>query len=288
MGARKIGDIGELCALVRPQYGILNIVGSQHLATFKTVENVMRAKYELIEGLTAPALAVFNCDGENTAALYGRYGGPKIASCRFESAGKYRNAVSYKDAEISPCGSSFTLVCGGESARCTSALLGGHNISNLCAAAARALALGVSPAEIAEAIRGIGPGPHRLELLRTAGGVTVIDDAYNSNPEGFRAAVGALSAFTGGRRILITPGFAEMGKRTHEENRRAGACAAGGADMLLALGRGGADLRAGWLSGGGAESGVLTLPDLDAAKKWLTENVRAEDTVLFENDIPDF
>ncbi|GHU98280.1 Mur ligase [Clostridia bacterium] len=296
MGARKVGDIRELCALIRPQYGILNIVGVQHLATFKTEKNILRAKYELIEGLAPPALAVFNCDGEKTALLYERYSGEKRAvggapvhakaRDRDDSYGRYD--LSYKNVRTTAEGSSFTLRYGEQNIRCATRLLGEHNVSNLCAAAALALELGVPASAIAEAVKTVAPVPHRLELIRSGGGVTVIDDAYNSNPDGFRAAVYVLSRFAGGRRILITPGFAEMGAKTREENRNAGACAVSGADILLALGSGGSDLADGWLSANGAADGVFVLPDLNAAAEWIKRNARAGDAVLFENDIPDF
>jgi UDP-N-acetylmuramoyl-tripeptide--D-alanyl-D-alanine ligase len=166
--------------------------------------------------------------------------------------------------------------------------LGRHSIGNLCAAAGLALALGVSMEAVAAAISEIEPVPHRLQLLRPANGVTVIDDAYNSSPEGFRAAVGVLSAFTGGRRVVVTPGFSETGKRTREEHRRAGAFAAERADILLALGKGARDLAEGWRTGGGAADGARVLTDLKAAGKWLGQNLKSGDAVLFENDIPDF
>ncbi|MDR1092583.1 MAG: UDP-N-acetylmuramoyl-tripeptide--D-alanyl-D-alanine ligase [Clostridiales bacterium] len=301
MGARRVGDIRALCAWIRPQYGLLNTVGNQHLATFKTEENILRAKYELIEGLVPPARAVFNCDGEKTAALYEWYAGKKLASgqcetrsadCGMRSAEREIKGTDfdmcYSDAAVTPSGSAFTLNCGTESVRCTTRLLGEHTIGNLTVAATLAHELGVPLRAIAETIRDMEPIPHRLELIRPGNGVTVIDDAYNSNPQGFRAAARVLSVFTGGRRILITPGFAELGRQTAAENRRAGETAAACADFLLALGRGGRALRDGWLAGGGAENRVFALPDLDAAKEWLAGNVKAGDTVLFENDIPDF
>ena len=282
MGARHTGDIKFLCGIIKPSFGILTAIGAQHLETFKCVGNVIAAKYELIENLCADGggnkTAVFNCDNEYVKMLYER---TKLKnSGQFISAGAdKKNTVYYTVDSVGAEGSAFSLYIGGEKFVCKSRLLGFHNISNLCAAASAACALGVSGADIVKAISRIEPAVHRLQLIKGQGGVTVIDDAYNSNPQGARAALDALAYFTG-RKIVVTPGLVELGEAQYRENRDLGAYIAERADYCFAIGDNAAAIQEGF-------AGAVICRTLKEAQSLLAKMIKPNDVVLFENDLPD-
>lgn len=283
MGARHVGDIRELCELVHPKYGLLTSVGPQHLETFGSIENIARTKYELIEGLPEDGCAFFPADNEICRDLYDK-----------TDIEKYLFAVDYDGAaaraENIRCGSfgsRFDLVIGEERIACETRLLGKHNIANIVGCACVAHRLGLSPAQIRLGIRKLQPVEHRLQLLPTAGGVTVIDDAFNANPSGVRAAMEVLSAFEG-RKIVVTPGLVELGEREAEENRAFGRVMAGVADIVLLVGpKHTKPIYDGLVESGFSEGAIQVFKSLSEASEALWKLARPGDVVIFENDLPD-
>ena len=285
MGARHNGDIKFLCGMVKPSIGILTAIGAQHLETFKCIGNIIAAKYELIENLCqgdavpdTKTTAVFNCDSEYVKLLHERTcqrGVNRIISAGADKKNDVYYTVAGADAE----GSAFSLYIGGEKLDCRTRLLGRHNIGNICAAAAAAHYLGVSGDEIAKAVSRLEPAVHRLQLLKGQGGITVIDDAYNSNPSGARAALDALAMFPG-RKIIVTPGLVELGGAQYSENRGLGTYIAERADYCFAIGENAAAIKDGF-------AGAVVCADLAEAQARLAQIIKPGDTVLFENDLPD-
>jgi UDP-N-acetylmuramoyl-tripeptide--D-alanyl-D-alanine ligase len=140
--------------------------------------------------------------------------------------------------------------------------------------------------ELPDAIAALEPVEHRLQIIKGAGGVTVIDDAYNSNPDGAAAALEVLEAIPAKRRVVVTPGIIELGPLQAESNERFGAHAARVADALVVVARVNRDaIVAGARSVEGAE--VITVDSLDDATEELKRLLRPGDVVLFENDLPD-
>ncbi|MDP2892308.1 MAG: UDP-N-acetylmuramoyl-tripeptide--D-alanyl-D-alanine ligase, partial [Bacillota bacterium] len=181
MGARRAGEVRELCELVKPQYGILTSVGKQHLETFKSLENITKTKYELIESLPKDGMGFFSSDNDICFELYMAAKKPK-ALYGLTDRGEPL-LMTARDISVGTQGSRFELVCGdGGSARCTTKLLGLHNITNIIGCAAVAYTLGLSLSEIARGIGKLEPVEHRLQIIPTNNGVTVIDDSFNSNP----------------------------------------------------------------------------------------------------------
>ena len=167
-------------------------------------------------------------------------------------------------------------------------LVGECNISNLTAAVIAALKLGVEEKKIAYAIEKIEQVEHRLNMKRTAGGVTIIDDAYNSNPTGSKMALDVLSAMKQGQRIIVTPGMVELGDRQYELNKELGAYAAGRADKIIVVGQYNKDaLSEGVAEGGATEEQVLFAATFNEAQQLLSKILKRGDTVLYENDLPD-
>ena len=286
MGAKQQGDIKEICDLVHPSIGIVTAVGEQHLESFKTIENVQRTKFELIDSLPADGLAVINNDF------------PMAASRTVEGVEVARYAVSAIDAAdytagnivYSPDGTTFTVTGpSGRSLDLKTRLVGECNISNLMAAVIVAMRLGVPDDKIRYAVEKIEQVEHRLNVKRTPGGITIIDDAFNSNPAGSRMAVDVLSRMTGGRRIIVTPGMIELGDRQEELNRALGRHIASGVDIAIIVGRYNRQA----LLDGINEAGSLPAEAVHAvdtfadSQRLLATFARPGDTVLYENDLPD-
>ena len=282
MGARHKGDIAELVELVHPTVGVLTSVGPQHLETFGTIEVVADTKYELIAGLPANGAAFFAADGAICESLYEKTTLDKTL------AGLEPHAkVRARDIAVSNEGSSFTLVCEQGEVRCTTPLLGRHNIQNAVLCASVALHLGLTLEQVASGMSKLEPVEHRLQLIKGAGGVTVIDDAFNANPAGAKAAMEVLGAFPG-RRICVTPGMVELGAEEKMLNHEFGKQMAAACDIAVLIGiKRTEPIYEGLLEAGFEADNVLRVNTLAEATDFINKVSRAGDVVLFENDLPD-
>ena len=286
MGARHVGDIKELVELVHPRLGLLTSVGEQHLETFGDIETVASTKFELVEGLPENGAAFFAADGAWVDRLYER------ATCEKFLTGTQGMSLDMKaeDISVGAEGSSFTLSDKrtGEKIECRTKLLGRHNIGNITLACMVARYLGLTMEEIARGVSKLEPVEHRLQLLPGANGMTIIDDAFNSNPVGARAALDVLSAFEGRRRVVVTPGMVEQGEKEEEINRRFGAQMANKCDEAILVGKKHTQpIVEGLRAGGMTDEHIHVTASLDEATAVLGQIGRANDVVLFENDLPD-
>jgi len=281
MGARHVGDIKELVDLVHPTIGLLTSVGPQHLDTFGTIERIKNTKYELIDGLPENGTAILARDGAICEELYAR--------CPLEKKYMPGDLMTASDMEWGPFGTRFTLTdtATGESARCETRLLGEHSIANLLLCCTAARTLGMTPAEIAQGVARCQPVEHRLELLNGGGGVTIIDDAFNANPVGAKAALRVLKNFPG-RRIVITPGMVELGGEEAAFNRAFGEQMAESVDVAILVGRKHTQpIVDGLLAKEFPQENVHVVSSLNESTKVLHAMMRAGDVVLYENDLPD-
>ena len=267
---------------MHPQIGLLTAVGPQHLDTFKTLERIRDTKYELVDALPPDGLAVFQDDGAIVTALYEKTEKDKLLT------GSAQGDAWAEHVGVSPAGSHFSLCLKGwEPIPCETRLLGAHNIKNIVMAAAVAKRLGLSREQIARGVASLKPVEHRLQLLQAAGGVTVIDDAFNTNPRSSRAALDVLGSFAG-RRIIVTPGMVELGAEEENYNYEFGRYMAGRADVALLIGRKHtAPIARGLADAGFPPESVHTLDSLEEAVRFNRENLRQGDVVLYENDLPD-
>lgn len=285
MGAKQPNDIKEICDLVHPSVGIVTAVGEQHLESFKTIENVQRTKFELVDSLPADGLAVVNDDF------------PYVANRPVSNVECVRYAVTAKDAaaytaeEISytPQGTSFTVVTpSGERLPFSTRLVGECNVSNLLAAIIVALRMDVPVEKIRYAVSNIEQVEHRLNMKRTPGGVTIIDDAFNSNPTGSKMALDVLKMMTGGRRIIVTPGMIELGDRQAELNEKFGAAIADSADIAIVVGAYNREaIIAGIESVEPRQAKVYKVNSFAESQQLLATMLKPGDTILYENDLPD-
>jgi UDP-N-acetylmuramoyl-tripeptide--D-alanyl-D-alanine ligase len=303
MGAYRRGEIREMARLTRPHIGVLTAIGPQHLERFGSIETIEKAKFELLEALTADGIAVINNDDPRVRRLAETLEGPAVRcygidySSGEHSSGEQSNG-EYSSGELDlradsiehgPDGLTFNLIDReGHRVTVKTRLIGLHNVSNILAAATVAQVAGVSLREIAGAIGRLQPVPHRLETHTGADGVTIIDDAYNSNPVGAANALEALAAFKTGRRILVTPGMVELGTEQDARNEELGAKAAATCDYVILVGLNQtAAIRRGLDGAGFAQDHVFSVRNLNDGLEALKGIVRAGDVVLFENDLPD-
>ncbi len=268
MGARHIGDISELCRLCPPQISVITGVCGQHLETFGTFENIVKAKGEILAYTSGTAVIADDCFD-----LFEPFPAQK------------ERCACVTDIECSPEGTSFTLTLGGRSGRVSTKLLGRHSACNIGIAAQTAYLAGMSFEEIADAVGGLEFIEHRLQLIK-ANGVNILDDGYNSNVKGARAALEVLDSF-GGRKIVVTPGLVELGVLEESENYELGKNLVGYDSVILVGDTLVTPIRRGYTDGGGDAEKIVTVPTLDEAQERLKGFIQTGDTVLFLNDLPD-
>ncbi|MBM3239094.1 UDP-N-acetylmuramoyl-tripeptide--D-alanyl-D-alanine ligase [Candidatus Poribacteria bacterium] len=287
MGAYKKGEIKELCDLTQPEIGILTAVGPQHLERFKSIENTAKTKYELIESLPQNGVAVFNNDNEICRSLADK---TKIKVVRYGiDTSDDRVKLTAKNIQNTSRGLTFTVEdSSGGTAQFQTKLLGKNNVYNILAATAVALECGMTLDEVSRAVRMLEPIPHRLQLLPGSGDVTVIDDGFNANPVGAKAALEVLGSFENGRKVLITPGMVELGEMEFKENKIFGAEAAKACDLVILVGPTRTKpILEGLREAGFPEEKIIIAKSLAEASERMREIVKPGDVVLFENDLPD-
>lgn len=282
MGAYYIGSIKKVCDLVKPRHGIITAVGDAHFERFKTKENVAKAKFELA-----------NAVGENGSLIINKN---QIEERFFRLLP--RDAVKVgeqekffvSDVKQSEKGLQFVFHGGKEKMRIFTPIFGEHHAQNIALAIAMALELGMPKTTIVAALKNLPQVAHRLEV-KNSGGAVMIDDGYNSNPDGFASALELLNILgreVKGRKILITPGMIEMGelhdKLHYDLGRKAGEVA----NILIAVVP--SRLRSfikGFKEKAGKNAEVIEAEGFADAKVWMSKNLKIGDVVLIENDLPD-
>ena len=270
MGARKAGDIKELCTLVKPNYGVFTGVCRQHIETFGSLDNVYKEKSE-----------IFNCGAKKVVcgnSLRGRVG---------EQTDGITFACEVENLRLQGVETAFTLFLGGERVEVQTKLLGRSGAEDIAIAATLAYEMGLTVEEIQRGIAKIEPIPHRLQLIQS-NGVYILDDGYNCNVVGAKAALEVLGLFEG-RKCVVTPGIIECGILEEELNGELGKAIAGGnfdkvilvGDTLVSA------VKDGYQTAGGDLERVCTVKTLGAAQALLGEWIQEGDCVLFLNDLPD-
>jgi UDP-N-acetylmuramoyl-tripeptide--D-alanyl-D-alanine ligase len=205
MGARGSGHIRLLCELARPTVGVVTRVAAAHTELFGTVDDVARAKGELVEALPPSGLAVLNAADARVAAMASR---TQARVVTFGAGGDVRAEAVVLDDDLAP---TFTLVGPDGSAEARPAARGLHMVDNALAAAAAALGLGLTVDEVAAGLSAATLSPSRMALVRLPSGARVLDDAYNANPTSMAAALHALAALPAARRVAVLGVMAELG-----------------------------------------------------------------------------
>lgn len=286
LGARLIGEIREVAVLVQPKIGIITNIGPAHIETFKNIENIMKTKYELIDELPTDGVAIFNYDNEYIKKLADKTFKEKILYGLedTDSLNMYADNIV-----VSQFGSTFTLKDDeGNSVECKTKLLGKHNIYNILAGACVAKVLGFTFDEISFGISKIEPVDHRLNIINPGTGIIIIDDAFNSNPIGTKAALDVLSQFKEGKKIIVTPGMIELGEMEESANREFGVNIGKVCDYVILVGEKRTEpIYEGLMETNFNKDNIFIVNNLEEASEQIGKIARPKDVVLFENDLPD-
>ena len=267
MGARRVGDIQELCKMVKPEYGVITGICAQHLETFGSIDNIIREKGVLAAYAKKMVL------------------GKSAAEISAEEKLVEDEDFCIEDITLGTDGTAFTLKLKGESIQVKTALLGRAAAEDITLAAALCSMLGMSIEEIKRGIENIKPVPHRLEKSE-ANGVIILDDSYNCNEAGAKCAVEVLNLFEGNKWV-ITPGIVELGILEVEKNEALGASFVG-LDQVVLVGETLVQaVKKGYIAAGGDKEKIRVVPTLKDAQELLAKELKEGDAVLFLNDLPD-
>ena len=287
MGAYGPGSIARLCKLTPPDVALVTAVGAAHYERFKTLETVAKAKFEIVEAVFEKGgKAVVSTDGIPAHLLKERM---QVVTGDYTRVGSYGD-VTLKAYELTSDGLNITVDENGEEQALLVPLYGRHQAGNVVMAAATARALGLPWAAIKGALASVPQIRYRLEVSKSADAPTLINDAYNSNPVGFAAALDCLDVLVkeGGRRILVTPGMVELGAIHDAEHERLGKLTAQHTDVVCVVTP---DRIPSFLKGLESENDgsttVMTFATQDAAEEWVRKNWQPADAILFENNLPD-
>lgn len=280
MGAKNVGDIKEICDIVSPDHGVITSVGPQHLETFKTLDNVKKTKFELAEEIEGNLF--LNGDDENITA-YNK--NPNAIYYGFSEKCDYRAEI----ISVSMHGTEFKITKkDGASCEYSTKLIGTLNVLNIVGAVAVSNTLGIPLESLKPQVRKLSVVPHRLELINR-GNVSIIDDAYNSNPSGAKAALETLSLFDG-MKILVTPGMVELGEKQDECNYNFGVQASSICDFVAVVGKKPPQqsILRGLKDSGLSEDKIFSADNLnEAITKVYSLSSDKRKIILLENDLPD-
>ena len=288
MGAYVNGEIKNMCEFVRPKYGILTVIGEAHLETFKTKENICRAKFELIENLMSDGACVLNRDDEYQINYVENElkNKVKIIWIGVNNDEADFNAINIKSNKY---GTNFDILYKENKYHVETKLLGVHNVYNIVASIALGVELKVSIEAMINKVISLQPTEHRLEIKKL-NNIVMIDDAYNSNPVGAKNALDVLNMMDG-IKVVVTPGMIELGNREIELNKEFGRQINKVADYVILVGREKTKyLKEGLLENFDKRKLIVINKVVDAYRileKIKLDNNEKEIYALFENDLPD-
>ena len=310
MGTFGPGEIAAMTRWVKPSVSILAAIGPVHLERFGSLDRIVSSKAEIF---ATSRTAILNIDAHGLAAEADRLAasGLRVIRCSTADLNADITILPADDDEAGPAADEAAVrrrvtVFGRE---VTVGPLGYAAPANVACAVAAASVLGVPDADIAQRLGDLPSPEHRRTTARSERGVTVIDDTYNSNPAGARAAIAMLASTDAARRVVVTPGMVELGRSQAPENRLLGEQAAQVADDVIVVGRTnrtallagatGWDLPTARRSTRGRNARTLfndrtddratvrLMPSRNDAVNWVRTNLSDGDAVLYENDLPD-
>lgn len=282
MGADKLGDIVELSDFVRPKYAMITSIGPQHLATFKSIDNIINEKMALAEKLPHDGIAILNYDNEY------------IRNYKFKNI---VNTISYgienKDVDYLACnikysieGSQFDVKYKDEIYHFKTRLLGEHNVLNILGAIALGRVLNINWENLIVAVNKVKFIAHRLEL-KAMNGRIFIDNAFNSNPEGANMSLKVLSMMDN-KRYIVTPGMIDLGVIQQEENYKFGFNMKDKVDVVLLVGKNQTKpIYEGLSDANFNMDNVIVFNTVKEALAFVYKDSTIDDIILLENDLPD-
>lgn len=279
-GARKKGDIAELCKLYEPDYGIIVGVTGQHLETFGSVSNIAREKCELANFIEKNCgLVVYNADDELLSELL------SDKNCCLSVGNSEDDDVFISNVTESYDKTTFSIKVLSCVNDCETRLLGEHNAKNIALCVAMATNITKEYADFSTEISGLTPSEHRLQYL-FLNGIHIIDDGYNANIIGVKNAIKILSLFPN-KKIIVTQGIVEAGKLTKKINMEIGKEVASVVDVAVCCGVNARPIMKG-LRQARFSGEIIKCKDTGGAVKIMSKILTAGDAVLLQNDVPDF
>ena len=273
MGMSHAGEIAALARIAQPEIGVVTNVAPVHLEFFKSLADIARAKYELIESLPAGGTAVLNADDEYVSQFGRDFRGKVVLFAAPTQMCARRKSSRGRE------GSTFEVVAGSCREPAILPLVGAHNIHNALAAVAAGLERGLRPSEAVLALASLAPADKRGQVVKL-GNITVINDCYNSNPKALNAMVDVLAEMSAGRRIVVAGEMLELGPSGDALHRQAGEhAAARKIDALLGV-RGLAEAMVESASRAGMRAEFVATPE--EAGEWLARATRPGDVVLLK------
>lgn len=279
LSARGPGHIARLCQVAPPRLGVVLSVGHAHAGEFGSIDDVARAKAELPAALPPDGVALLNADDPRVRAMAAGTAARVVTFGRHDGAAVRADGVMIDEAGRA----SFLLVTGEGSAPVRLRLHGEHNVINALGAAALAGQLGMSVTAIAAGLSAaVARSRWRMEFTERPDGVTVINDAYNANPEAMRAALGTLAVLARRRRAFAVLGhMTELGDRAREFHEQAGLLAAdAGLAGLIVVGDDAAPILSGARAHKSWRGELVRVPDGAAAVEALAQRLHGGDVVL--------
>ena len=286
MGAYVKGEIKGLCDLVKPKYGILTTIGTAHLESFGSEENIISGKFELIESLPKDGFAILNGDD------------PKQVGYKLKNKVKtVWIGIDNKDVDVRACnikcsskGTSFDVEFKSTKSKhhFETKLLGKHSVYNILAGIACGVEFGIEIEDLQSAVKMVKPVEHRLELKKL-GVFYQIDDAYNSNPVGARSACEVLGMMDGVK-VVVTPGMIELGEKENYYNKEFGKQIAEVADYAVLIGeKRTKPIYEGLLEKKFDKDKIVVFNDVREAYTFINSlsDGKKQIFALFENDLPD-
>lgn len=282
MGAYKIGEIAKISEFIKPKIGIITAVAAQHLQKFGSIENIAKAKFELVENLPKEGIAILNGESDWLKTLASH-----LTSGNVVFYGDNREYFA-SDIKVEVDVTYFTMQTPKGKTDIHIPLVGKHHVQNFLAATAAALHLGLTLSEIKERAKLLLPTPHRMEIKKI-GNIILIDNSFNTNPKSAESSLNLLSTFEKNRKIIVTPGFVELGKEAPIENQRFGAAIAKIADEVIIVGENAKEdllkgIKTVWPDEQTTHFVKSTQEGITLAQQLANEK---ETVVLLENDLPD-
>ncbi len=280
MGMSAPDEIRKLASIAEPNEGVITNVNPAHLEFFNSVDEIARAKEELLEGLVGERRAYLNNDDSRVRSMARRFDGEIVTY-------GVRKVAAFRVTEIEPLGlegTAFTLHHGRRDINFVLPLLGEHNVVNVAAAISVAVTLGIDWEDIRRAVEGMSAGRMRGSVIEFREGFALIDDCYNSSPKGLTEMIRTLARVPGfERRVLVAGEMLELGDESRKLHATCGKEAAkAGIDLIVGV-RGNAEaLIDGAREAGVDESRLRFVPDTVEAGDFLANTVRKGDLVLMK------
>lgn len=290
MGAYHSGDIADLCHLTPPHISILTGINESHLERFKTINNTINTKFEIVSSARPESFIILNGDDDNVVNNYRRFISgrtPVFFTSIGSSLAKYQPTHVVFNPDI-PAWRFHLINPRLEIGPLETSLLGRYSLGLISAAALVAEHLKFTPDEIKTGVAALQPIPHRLYPNKAGDNTLIIDDSYNGNPAGAKEAIEVLGRFPNRRKIYVTPGLVEVGDKTEAIHKDIGRRLAAVADQVVLIKTSSSVfIKSGLLAANFPSAQIHEFNSMSAAQAGLVEIMDINSVILFQNDWPD-